>query len=95
MQTCGMDDSTSRSSGDSEPEPPTKGRFPLPEFTARVHGPRTRVVETDLKCQKGDQQLYDFINDDGDDIQTTDGAAAAAGMSLEERYDVQLRNGAR
>jgi len=25
-----------------------KGRVPLPEFTARVHGPRTRVVETDL-----------------------------------------------
>ena len=26
-----------------------KGRFPLPKFTARVLGPSTRVVETDLK----------------------------------------------
>ena len=27
-----------------------KARFPLPEFTARVHGPWTRVVETGLKA---------------------------------------------
>jgi len=29
--------------------PSVKGQFQLPEFTARVHGPSTRVVETDLK----------------------------------------------
>jgi len=26
----------------------TKARFPIPELTARVHGPSTRVVETGL-----------------------------------------------
>jgi len=40
--------------------------------------------EPPAKRHKADQQLYDFINDDGDDAQTTDGAAAEAGASLEE-----------
>jgi len=46
--------------------------------------------ETPTKRHKADQQLYDFINDDGDDAQATDGAPAAAGVSLEERCDAQL-----
>jgi len=46
--------------------------------------------EPPAKRHKADQQLYDFINDDGDYAQTTDGAAAEAGVSLEERCDAQL-----
>jgi len=46
--------------------------------------------EPPTKRHKADQQLYDFINDDGDDAHTTDGAAAEAGASLEERCDAQL-----
>ena len=46
--------------------------------------------EPPTKRHKADQQLYDFINDDGDDAQATDGAPAAAGVPLEERCDAQL-----
>ena len=35
----------------------SKGRFPLPELTARVYGPWTRVVETDLNSLSNDRNV--------------------------------------